>query len=1126
VHNRKCRVLVVCPGRITSSDIRILIPFERLAENGEIEYRIEYLQELRADAVHWADIVLIQKINAPKGLDIIEEARLYGKPIIYEIDDNLVDPLPPYHPVYSYYCKPVRNQVERYIRKADIVTVSTEALKERFDEFNGIVRVIPNTIDFRFVTTSKNKTGRLRIGYSGTKTHKGDFEAVLPALTRLAREYRDRISLVFLGYLPQELQGIEGVEEWQYTYEYSEYLRRLGGLGIDISIAPLKDNVFNRYKSNIKYVEYAASGIAGVYSRCTAYADSVTDGFTGILVDHHEEGWYQAIKTLLDDSLKRKRIAAEAYKDIKRRFTIHRTCEDWRKVFSESLERTPKRKKAERRAAGSEIKKIFYIGAGFLWPHTYIDEFLVSAFSSLAKEVAFYPIAPPPFHEQTLTLHSHFDPEYRKYTLSGAITTDKLLRSIRREKPDLIFCVQGYMIPRDILYEISRCGVPSAVWFMDEPYEVARSVDIGSFFTHVFLQDSSTVMYHREKGNPNSHYLPHGFDNRETHLRVMNQEYEYDISLVGTGFPKRRQIIRSILGEGSILVVGGNWDDFVSQDGLERMDTCSLQEAADIYRRSRINLNIHRDEEDHSTSAYPKAAVSPNGSLFYIAGCGGFQIVDDARKEIEGLFEPNKEVVLCHDQDSFREKVEFYLKHDNEREKIAAASYRRAVSEHTYAHRLEKMLEIVQGRAIKKEPHFYTNTLFFPFRKAEKGPFGNGDSQVITVNEVQEGAKCIYVGEETDASTVLNAACFEASSPYTVISSSSEDRLKFQYTKAMHHFSTTPDLGAVVFEGEGNRITSVVLCNRILWRTGAFKEGYRNIELAIRDILLRMKEWPYGVRTVKDSGKPLTDSIKLTAANQMEDQARFLKAWGENPENRIRSRKLIKLSYDLKKSEGEEVAYGLLKKALEMDPAYPDASREMGTFLLQKGSVNEASLCLEKAWRNDEENVATGIMYSLCLITRKREREALGILEQLTERSEGTQTMASIYFNIGRCYKRLGENEEAIRHFEQALQIDPNYLQALKEMFALYMGNHDYRAALNCTEKMAKLQPNSAEVANDMGVLLYTLGRAREALEVLKGAVKLDTNHKEAVTNLKQVAESLGIPIDKEIKQRAATAGT
>ncbi len=1055
----------------------------------------------------------------------MDEARLYGKPVIYEIDDNLVDPLPPYHPVYNYYCRAIRNLVERSVRKADLVTVSTRALGERFSELNDRVTVVPNTVDFRFVNRSRNSTGKTRIGYSGTKTHDGDFEVVLPALKRLAVEYRDRLSLVFMGYLPEALKGLEGIEEWQYTYAYSEYLERLGRLGIDIAIAPLTDEHFNFYKSNIKYVEYSASGIAGIYTRCRPYADSVRHEDTGLLVEHTEQAWYEATKTLIEDPFTRKKLAAAAEKDVGERFGIDKACEAWEEAFSSALEGASRGARGRGKTAPEGVKKVFYIGSGFLWPHTHIDDFLVNAFTALGLAVVYHPLSPTPFHKEALGQTHRFDPEYLRYTLSAAVQPDHLLQHIRREEPDLIFCVQGYMIPRDVLYEMSRIGIPSAVWFVDEPYDVTRSAPLGTFFDYVFVQDASTVGIHQRYGNRNVHYLPHGFDDQEVHVADETASFLWDLSVVGMGFPRRQEAVNSIIGQGDILVAGGNWDGFQDRRSVETRDVVPPHEAAEIYRRTRINLSIHRAEQDHATNTLACRAVSPNGSLFYVAGCGGFQLVDASRSAVQDAFEPDKEIVLYENLEDLREKVEFYLRNDDARQAVCRAAHRRAVEEHTYRHRLERVLEIVEEGAEKPVPSFYQASVLLPYGSDRLRIFEGEDVQTITFDNADDAVTNILPGPDTDVSTALNAAFFEASSPCTVVANSSAQGLQDKVSLSMEHFGKTPDLGAVAFRTEAGRLTLAVVSNRVLWRLGAFTRPYWGVETAVEDLLLRLRERGFGVVTRTDSETPETYTNAAGVERETQDEKAFSRAWGADPEARLKAKKLIGLSYTLKGKAKKEVVRALCREALDMDPDYPEACREWGSLLLEDGKLEPAGRYLEKAWREGEADVPAGILYALYHIAGKRETEAIELLQGLGEEEMSPRERTSILFNIGRCHRRLGDISQAVMYFERALEVDPNYVRILKELFSIHMGSGDLRAALDCSEKITKIQPGNAEAMNDMGVLLFNLGRGEEAFEFLKRAVALDDNFPDALENLRQVAEAIGTELDPALERNAERRG-
>jgi spore maturation protein CgeB len=71
---------------------------------------------------------------------------------------------------------------------------------------------------------------------------------------------------------------------------------------------------------------------------------------------------------------------------------------------------------------------------------------------------------------------------------------------------------------------------------------------------------------------------------------------------------------------------------------------------------------------------------SVSGRTFEIAGCGAFQLIDQERSNYKIHFEEGKEIVAFSDVDDFKKKIEYYLKHDDERATIAEASQKKAYS--------------------------------------------------------------------------------------------------------------------------------------------------------------------------------------------------------------------------------------------------------------------------------------------------------------------------------------------------------------------------------------------------------------------------------------------------------------
>lgn len=107
--------------------------------------------------------------------------------------------------------------------------------------------------------------------------------------------------------------------------------------------------------------------------------------------------------------------------------------------------------------------------------------------------------------------------------------------------------------------------------------------------------------------------------------------------------------------------------------------------APHVFANSKINLNISL-RSIHT--GIPLRA-------FDIMGCGGFMISNFQEDFLEH-FEPDEDVVFYSSYEELLDKVEYYLKHDEERNRIAGNAQQKVAMEHTYLQRAQTMLSFVE----------------------------------------------------------------------------------------------------------------------------------------------------------------------------------------------------------------------------------------------------------------------------------------------------------------------------------------------------------------------------------------------------------------------------------------------
>jgi glycosyltransferase involved in cell wall biosynthesis len=204
------------------------------------------------------------------------------------------------------------------------------ALTDIVGEHAGRTAVVPNMLSerlwfgpqripapaARIAATDGVGTGdRLRLVYIGTKTHGGDLQLLRPVLPELRARLGRQVTLEVIGGEPEGpgQEWYERVPVPRGCVAYPEFVAWLRAQRErwDVAVAPLANTPFNMFKSDLKFLEYSALGLPGVYSDGSAYGSTVEPSITGALASSHDQ-WVDALEMFGRDQQARRTVAEAA----------------------------------------------------------------------------------------------------------------------------------------------------------------------------------------------------------------------------------------------------------------------------------------------------------------------------------------------------------------------------------------------------------------------------------------------------------------------------------------------------------------------------------------------------------------------------------------------------------------------------------------------------------------------------------------------------------------------------------------------------------------------------------------------------------------------------------------------
>jgi spore maturation protein CgeB len=277
------------------------------------------------------------------------------------------------------------------------------------------------------------------------------------------------------------------------------------------------------------------------------------------------------------------------------------------------------------------------------------------------------------------------------------------LQSLTREfNPEVALTLVGFKLPIQMVHWLKKQQVKTAVWFTEDPYFMDRTQVLSQYFDFVFTIDSAALEYYKNNGHLNAYQLPLATESQVFKPKPVEVKYKSDICLVGFPYPDRIQFIQFLLQNTVYKIkVVGKWSNalfrFRSNPKLMIHEGwVKPSVVANFYNGAKVVLNTHRPFNlKQNQNKLGIIGKSINNRTFDVAACGSFQLIQ-FKEDLPNHFIEDEEIVSFKNNLELRQKIDYYLKSEEERQWIAENARNRVLKDHTFKQRLEKMLELIK----------------------------------------------------------------------------------------------------------------------------------------------------------------------------------------------------------------------------------------------------------------------------------------------------------------------------------------------------------------------------------------------------------------------------------------------
>lgn len=293
--------------------------------------------------------------------------------------------------------------------------------------------------------------------------------------------------------------------------------------------------------------------------------------------------------------------------------------------------------------------------------------------------------------------------------------SEMLYKDIKRKhqekKIDLFFSyLYSFCVLPQTIEAIKKLGIKTVNFFCNSAHQFHLVEEIAPHYDYsMFVEKEAEQKYRAVGANPV--YIQEGAN--PDFYKPYNLKKVYDVTFVGQNYLNRSEYIRYLYDNGiKVRVWGPYWiskykkwtakyylkklrDRYIKKHRFVKLPksiigpTLSDDELVKMFSRSKISIGFSevivqsgKNKGKIKTHIRLRDFEAPMSGAFYMVG---------HQKELEDFYDIGREIVTYTTKIDLLEKVRYYLKHKEERERIRKAGYRRALRDHTWEKRFEEL---------------------------------------------------------------------------------------------------------------------------------------------------------------------------------------------------------------------------------------------------------------------------------------------------------------------------------------------------------------------------------------------------------------------------------------------------